>query len=42
MTVSLDAFDDEYEDELTPAQLAALEGMDGGFGPADPARGFAG
>jgi hypothetical protein len=35
MTVSLDAFDDEYEDELTPAQLAALDAMDGGFDPAD-------
>ncbi|HEY1319775.1 MAG TPA: DUF222 domain-containing protein, partial [Streptosporangiaceae bacterium] len=35
MTVSLDAFDDEYEDELTPAQLAALDTMDGGFDPAD-------
>ena len=30
MTVSLDAFDDEYEDELTPAQLVALDAMDGG------------
>ena len=35
MTVSLDAFDDEYEDELTPAQLVALDAMDGGFDPAD-------
>jgi hypothetical protein len=35
MTVSLDAFDDEYEDELTPAQLVALDRMDGGFDPAD-------
>ena len=31
MTVDLDAVDDE----LTPAQLAALEAMDGGFDPAD-------
>ncbi len=31
MTVNLDAVDDE----LTPAQLAALDAMDGGFDPAD-------
>src|SRR6266702_2112337 len=35
MTVGLDAPDDEHEGQLTPAQLAALAAMDGGFDPAD-------